>query len=83
MDSPFYVITGFQEDVSRYVLADSEEKARIISSEFNTWPSGYAQLRYEVWSFANNSLSNREFREIEVNDPEGFCNGIFNCLIFL
>ena len=82
MDSPFYVFTSLQKDLPRYLSVDSEGMARIISSEFSTWPSGYAQLRYEVWSFANNTLSNREFIEIEVNDPEGLCNATYNCIIF-
>ena len=78
-DSSIYANRRIQWNLPRLVTTDSEGMANVIAYKFSTWAFGYAELRYEKWSFKNNSLSNREFLELEVLDPYGFCNE--TCLI--
>ena len=75
MDSPLRLTVGTQWGTQPLlVTADSEGLVRIMYSNFKTNESGYAELSYEEWRFLNNTLFNREFLQIEVIDPEGFCN---------
>ena len=77
-DIPFYGMLYFTIgknpwNLPHFASADSKGIARIMSRKFSTEEEEDKLLRYEEWSFINQTLSNRHFREHAIINSQGFC----------